>query len=208
MLCYRRPIKRNEKGGKLVRLLKNAAICGLLLTLAAPVFAQSSDGGAFVEAVRKSDGPKVSELLGRRPVGLLDARAEDGETALTIALGRRDDEWTPFLLTKGANPNLPGRNGDTPLIVAARVGFVDAIDWLLTLEAKVEADNRQGETPLIVAVQQRQLSIVRTLIGAGANPDKTDFTGYSARDYAVRDPRARDILKLIEAKKPKAAAKP
>ena len=30
--------------------------------------------------------------------------------------------------------------------------------------------------------------------------------GYSARDYAQRDPRARDILKLINDKKPKAAA--
>jgi hypothetical protein len=45
------------------------------------------------------------------------------------------------------------------------------------------------------------------LLEAGANPDKTDHAaGYSARDYAQRDPRARDILKLIETKKPKAAA--
>ena len=39
---------------------------------------------------------------------------------------------------------------------------------------------------------------------AGANPDKPDSAaGYSARDYAARDNRGRQILQLIEAKKPK-----
>jgi hypothetical protein len=48
--------------------------------------------------------------------------------------------------------------------------------------------------------------IVRKLLQAGANPDRTDAAaGYSARDYAARDPRARDILKLIEDKKAAAA---
>jgi len=57
------------------------------------------------------------------------------------------------------------------------------------------------------AVQQRELPIARLLLDAGANPDKSDAAaGYSARDYATRDPRARDILKMIEDKKPKAAA--
>jgi ankyrin repeat protein len=64
-----------------------------------------------------------------------------------------------------------------------------------------------GETPLIIAVQQRDLQIVRQLLDAGANPDRSDAAaGYSARDYAVRDTRARDILKLIEDKKPRPTA--
>ena len=51
-----------------------------------------------------------------------------------------------------------------------------------------------GETPLIVAVQQRQPPIVKLLLAAGADPDKTDSAaGYSARDYAKRDSRAREI---------------
>ena len=63
-----------------------------------------------------------------------------------------------------------------------------------------------GETALITAVQQRQTPIVRLLLNAGADPDKADHAaGYSARDYAQRDNRARDILQLIQAKRPKAA---
>jgi ankyrin repeat protein len=64
-----------------------------------------------------------------------------------------------------------------------------------------------GETALIIAVQQRDLPGVRLLLKHGANPDKTDAAaGYSARDYAQRDPRAREILSLINEVKPKAAA--
>jgi ankyrin repeat protein len=64
-----------------------------------------------------------------------------------------------------------------------------------------------GETPLIVAVQQRQVPIIRVLLGAGANPDKADSAaGLSARDYAARDTRSRQILQMIEASRPKAAA--
>lgn len=189
------------------RLTIVAAMC-LLASLSAPAFAQLADSVAFVEAVRKSDGDKVTELLNKRPLGLLDSRAEDGDTALIIALARRDEEWTAFLLGKGASPDLAGRNGDTPLITASRVGFSDAVDWLLAEKARVNADNKMGETALIIAVQQHQLPITRTLLRAGADPDKTDFAGYSARDYAKRDPRARDILRLIETSAPKPGAKP
>jgi len=64
-----------------------------------------------------------------------------------------------------------------------------------------------GETALIIAVQQRDATMVRLLLNAGANPDKPDSAaGYSARDYATRDTRDREILKLINDKKPKAAA--
>jgi len=64
-----------------------------------------------------------------------------------------------------------------------------------------------GETPLIVAVQQRQPAIVKVLLNAGADPDKADTAaGYSARDYAARDNRGRQILQMIEVKKPKASA--
>lgn len=176
-----------------------------LLAVAEPAIAQQGNSGEqFVEAVRKSDGDTVTALLaGSGKIGIVNSRGYDGETALTIALARSDEDWTGFLLNNGADPNLAGKNGETPLIIAARVGFFDAVGWLLGLHAKVDATNRSGETALILAVQARQQQVVRLLLNAGADPDKTDNNaGFSARDYAKRDPRARDILKLIEAKRP------
>ena len=71
----------------------------------------------------------------------------------------------------------------------------------------VDTKDGGGNTGLIIAVQQHEVPIVKQLLERGANPDKADnAAGYSARDYAARDSRARDILKLIEEKKPKAAA--
>ena len=177
--------------------------------MAAPVVGQglTTPGADFVEAVKKSDGNKAIEVLSTHSAGIVDTKDNDGNTGLIIAINRGDEQWTGFLLNKGADPNLGGKSGDTPLIAASRVGFGNAIGWLIGLGAKVDGTNRMGETPLIIAVQQREVPIVRLLLSAGADPDRTDHAaGYSARDYAARDPRARDILKLISDKKPKAAA--
>jgi ankyrin repeat protein len=198
----------NILGHKVVKQLGFAFLAALAV-LAAPVAAQSLTTGGydFVEAVKKSDGDKAVQALSTHPPGIVNARDGDGNTGLIIAISRSDEQWTGFLLNKGADPNLAGKGGDTPLIAAARVGFESAVEWLLGLGAKVDATNKMGETPLIIAVQQRDLPVVRVLLNQGADPDKADHAaGYSARDYAQRDPRARDILKLIEEKKPKTAA--
>jgi ankyrin repeat protein len=176
--------------------------------VASPVGAQSltTAGTDLVNAVKKSDGDKATEILSTHPQGIVDTKDGVGNTGLIIAITRGDEQWTGFLLNKGADPNLSGKGGDTPLIAAARVGFENAVDWLLKIGARVDGANRMGETPLIIAVQQRETAIIRQLLDAGANPDKTDnAAGYSARDYATRDPRAREILKMIQDKKPKAA---
>jgi ankyrin repeat protein len=177
------------------------------LTIAVPAAAQlNAESTQFVEAVEKRDGDKATELVRNRP-RIVDSRNSKGDTGLIIAISRSDREWTGFLLNQGADPNLPGNGGDTPLIAAARVGFEEAAEWLLGMRAKVDGTNRMGETALIIAVQQRQIPLVKLLLNSGANPDKTDnAAGLSARDYATRDTRSRQILQLIEAKKPKAAA--
>jgi ankyrin repeat protein len=182
----------------------------ILIALAAPTAAQTGPGYqglAFVEAVKNRDGDKAQAALGDNPVpAVINARDGEGNTALTISIARRDPDFTGFLLNKGADPDMgTERTGDTPLIIAARVGFDQAVEWLLSMGAKVDATNKMGETALITAVQQRNPLIVRRLLEAGADPDKTDTAqGFSARDYATRDGRARDILQMINNKKPKA----
>ena len=184
-----------------------ALVAALSLGVSAPVLGQAVNaiGFDFIDAVKKSDGNKATEILSSHPAGLINTKDSEGNTALLIAINRNDEQWTGFILNKGADPNLAGPGGNTPLIAASRIGFEQAVDWLLSIGARVDGANRMGETPLIVAVQQRELPIVRLLLKAGANPDKADTAaGYSARDYAKRDPRARDILKLIEDRKPAA----
>ena len=52
-------------------------------------------------------------------------------------------------------------------------------------------------------MQQRQPRIIELLLKSGANPDKPDrVSGYSPREYAKRDTRNPQLLKLIETVKP------
>ena len=182
------------------------AIAGLSLTAtSAPLVAQIGgyDGIQFVAAVRSKDGDKVTQAIRKNGPGIVNARDVNGDTGLIVAITDRNEDFTAYLLNQGADPNLAGTGGDTPLIVAARVGYQDAAEWLLGQGAKVDGANRMGETPLIVAVQQRQAALVKILLAAGANPDKADSAaGLSARDYAKRDGRSREIIQAIEAKKP------
>lgn len=176
---------------------------------ASPLAAQFNTPAGYdlVGAIKKRDGDKATQILDTRPKGIVNTKDAEGNTGLLIAINRNDEQWTAFLLNRGADPNLAGKGGDTPLIAAARVGFGTAAQWLISLNAKVDGTNKMGETPLIIAVQQREVPMVRILLAAGADPDKSDSAaGYSARDYATRDPRARDILKLITDKKPKASS--
>ncbi len=183
-----------------------SALAVALGGVAAPSLAQNSgyEGARFVDAVRKGKQNDALSMLEANP-NIVNARNGKGDTALVAAVERRSN-WTAHLLRAGADPNLANKSGDTPLIAAARIGYGDAIPWLLVSGAKVDAANRMGETALIVAVQQRQARIVRRLLESGADPDKADSAaGLSARDYAQRDTRSRDIIKMIEDKKPKPA---
>jgi ankyrin repeat protein len=206
MLCYSGAFK--EPGTKGQKNMRRFALIALALAAASsPVTAQYvSDAEPFLNAVRDRDGNKATEILESRP-SVVNSRNLKGQTALIIAISRSDDLWTKFLIGKGANVNLPAANGDTPLIAAARVGFTDAIELLLQLGAKIDETNKMGETALIHAVQQRQLDAVKLLLAKGADPDWKDAAaGYSARDYAKRDTRNRELLAAIEsAAKPKPA---
>jgi len=181
-----------------------ALIGGAIAMVSAPAAAQykGSDGSQFVDAVQKRDGNKAIQLITDHPT-IIDTKDGKGDTPLIGTVRSSDGDWTVFLLNKGADTNAQGAGGDTPLIAAAKAGFDDAVPWLLGKGAKVDGTNKSGETPLIIAVQQRDAPIVKALIKAGANPDKPDSAqGYSARDYAKRDNRTPEMLKLIDAKKP------
>ena len=191
-----------------MKSLKILLAAGAFAVLSTPSVAQiaGNDGQQFIDAVEKRDGDKATQLIADHPT-VIDTRNGDGDTGLIIAIRGSDHDWTGFLLNKGADPNLQGKNGDTPLITAAKAGFGEAAQWLIGLGANIDATNKAGETPLIIAVQQRDAPMVKLLLTHGADPDKSDHVaGYSARDYANRDSRARDIQKLINDKKPKGAS--
>ena len=140
-------------------------------------------------------GHGLTDLLGA-------ASARDsgtGENGLHIAVRRRDAAWTGFMVGRGVDPNVPDKSGDTPLGLAARLGFTEGARTLIAGGARVDGANPRGETPLILAVQNGKLDMVQLLVRQGANPDKADgAAGYSARDYARQDRRRAAILRALD----------
>lgn len=182
-----------------------AGLTAALVVAAVPAVGQTgfsvngSEGEAFLEAIEKGENDKALPLIEQPGSRVVNYKGYKGDTALHIATRKRELDWVGYLLKKGADPNIGDANGDTALVVASRIGFDEAVDWMIRLGAKVDTANRRGETALIIAVQQRQPRIVERLLLAGANPDKGDHAaGLSARDYARRDTRNPNLLKLID----------
>ena len=160
----------------------------------------------FMKAVKDKDLFKANTLLNEPGAAIIDYRDPDtGDGALHMVVKRRDLQWVNYLLSRGANPNIEDRDGNTPLILAASQGFTDGVRTLIEFKADVNYRNRAGETALIKAVQALNAPVVRQLLEAGAKPELTDHvTGYSAIDYAERNRRAGAILRLLKSP-PKAA---
>lgn len=179
-----------------------------LTIVTAPANAQQSTGSQFLTAVRERDGAKATNLLSAPGSTVVSTReAKSGDTALHILTRGRDAAWLGFLLSKGARADFQNAAGDTPLALAAQIGWTRGAEILIGQRANVDLANAGGETPLIHAVHRRDVPMVRLLLAAGANPDKSDSkAGYSAIDYARQDRRAAAVLKLLETGPIKASA--
>jgi ankyrin repeat protein len=177
----------------------------MALALAAvPASAQFtySDSFTFLKAVKERDGAKVTQLITAPGSVVINTRDRaNGEGALHYMVRARDLTWLAFLLGKGARPDIQSNRGDTPLTLAAQIGWLEGAEQLLASRAGADLANGRGETPLILATQRRDLPMVRLLLARRANPNRTDnVAGKSAIDYAREDPRAGAVLKLLEAK--------
>lgn len=187
----------------LAKALLRAAFLAVTLagvTLAAPVSAQLfSPGYQFLKAVKERDGDAVTKLLTTTNGSIVNSRdVASGETALHFATQRRDTLWVRFLTEKGANPNIADKNGVTPLQIASNLGFVDGVEVLLKAGADVDVTSSTGETPLIAAVLRRDHLMARLLLANGANADRADNSGRSAREYAALDGSTRVVDELAK----------
>lgn len=182
-------------------LLSLAAVASLGMAVPAAAQLGGSEGYKMLDAVRKSDGDTLNKMLNKPGATVVNYRdPSTGEGALHVVVKRQDSLYLKFLLAHGADPNLRDGKGATPLMIAVDSSFEAGIPILVQSGATVDLGNSSGETPLIRAVQRRDLGLVRDLLSAGADPDKTDvIAGRSARDYANLDARAPEIAKVINA---------
>ncbi len=182
------------------RILLGGIALGLL-SVSASAQLNFSNSYTFLKAVKERDGQKATDLLSAPSATVINTKESGtGNGALHIVTRDRDATWLSFLLAKGAKANLQNSGGETALIIASQIGWLEGAEVLLQRGASVDLGNSRGETPLIFAVQKRDIPMVRLLLAKGANPKRADsVSGYSALDYAKRDTRAAAIVKMLEA---------
>lgn len=196
-----------------IKLAGYAAVVAATMLVAAPAAAQKmSDGYTFLKAVKDRDGDKVTDLVSQPGSTVVNvAERTTGDRAVHVVARDRDFTWLSFLIGKGARVDAQNNQGETPLTIAAQLGWAEGAQLLLSQGAAVDLPNSRGETPLILAVQRRDVPLVRLLLARGANARRTDnVAGLSALDYAKRDSRAATVLRLLEAPpaKPRTVAGP
>ena len=176
------------------------ALLAAVLIVPAPAQAQFSKSYKFLEAVRKKDGQVVQDALDEPGSQIVNTRdSTSGETALLIVTARRDLTWMSFLIGKGANVNAGNSRGTTPLQLAVSLGFPEGVELLIAQRARIDVPDSAGETPLISAIHRRNIAIMRLLLKAGADPDRADNSGRSARDYALLAGNSSSLLGEIQA---------
>ncbi|MBA3676073.1 MAG: ankyrin repeat domain-containing protein [Sphingosinicella sp.] len=184
----------------MVQKFIRVAAAAALAVLAVPALGQPSDGYTFLKAIKEGDGNKVAEMVDSSGPTVVNAKERGtGDGALHIVVRNRNLNWLTFLIGKGSRPDMQNGAGETPLGLAAQIGWVEGAQMLLDRRASIDIANNRGETPLIMAVQRRDLAMTSLLVRKGANPKRADrVAGYSALDYAKRDARSAAIVKILE----------
>ena len=177
-----------------------AAALAAAVAMPGPALAQFSDSYKFLEAVRKGNDQDLQKLFEKGGPNLVNTRDQSSlDTGLHIATRKKNLRYVTFLISAGANANVRNAAGETPLVIACNLNFIEAVPALISAGAKVDEPNSTGETPLITAVHNRNIEMMRLLLQAGANPDRKDNSGRSARDYAAMDPKNETLLAEIKA---------
>jgi uncharacterized protein len=189
----------HEKSRKARPLLTGALVLAMMALPAAAGAQNFSKGYKFLESVRNNEMSDVNDTLSQPGNQIINTRdGSTGDTALHILVARRDTPWINYFLARGADPNIANNKGETPLVVAASIGYVEAVELLVASGAKPDESNATGETPLMSAVHRRDLAMVRVLLKAGADPDRSDSAGRSARDYAKIEDRSGTMVSEME----------
>lgn len=101
-------------------------------------------------------------------------------------------------LAEGANVDSVDNEGNTPLMLAAKVGNPRMARILLAHQPNINAKNLKGETALMIAAENGQYYIARQLIVRGANTLEQNNGGLTAQDIAIRNGQPQIVQLLKE----------
>ncbi|WP_353286235.1 ankyrin repeat domain-containing protein [Wolbachia endosymbiont (group A) of Crataerina pallida] len=162
---------------------------------------------------------KAADMYGQTPLDLaikkgyenivevLKQKQLDLDKELLIAAEKGNIEKIRDSIRQGANVNVQGRQGWTPLFWAIQKNNFNIIELLLDNNADIKVKDNEGWTPLHWAVQLGSLDIVERLVERGADVNASTADGRTPLDIA-RDQGYNNIVNYLKEELNKEREKP
>ena len=101
------------------------------------------------------------------------------------------------LLAEGAEVDTVDKEGNTPLMLSAKIGNPRMVKIILAHHPEMDKVNYNGYTALMIASEQGQIHILEKLLEKGASVDLTNQSGLTAADLALRNgqPAVAELLR-------------
>ncbi len=180
---------------KMAEVLRNAAADRALAKSTATDAAPGPRLAASARAAR------LGALTGALAAGAdIDARDQDGATALFRAVAERRANVAALLLLYGANPNLARNDGKTPLMQCVTGYDMESermlVEFILA-GADVNAVTKDGVTPLSASVHSRNNTAAQWMLWRGASTDVHTPDGTLMQEAALNQdwPSMIELLK-------------
>ncbi|GAB7343062.1 hypothetical protein MBLNU457_1148t2 [Dothideomycetes sp. NU457] len=129
--------------------------------------------------------------------------AEKSGAVLALATKSNFSKIVELLVEAGVNVNYQDEQGETAMHIAARFGYQDCMQALL-VGSEIQKPNLElrektfGWTPIFVAAVDGHEPIVDTLLSAGVQADKADFSGWRPAEHAALRGHLKVATKLAE----------
>jgi ankyrin repeat protein len=136
------------------------------------------------EAIKQDNLIGLKKLLELKSQVDLNKLLEDGETLLTAAVTYNRFQMIEILFENNASLFRGNSNKQTPLMVAAKLGYRDIVRLLMTLGSKNDYKDVDGNTALHLAVINKYEEIALYLINRQANIDITNNENLTALKIA------------------------
>ena len=171
----------------------------LLITLTITAGAAFAADPEVVEAVKNQDRERMLNLVWAKVN--LNARGEDGSTALLWAAHWNDLETAALFIRAGADPEIANDLKMTPLSEACTNASAEMIALLINGGANPNTAVASGETPLMTCSRSGNLEGVLMMLAHDANVNAKEPTmNQTALMWAAAERHPEVVKALLEAK--------
>ena len=138
---------------------------------------KEDQAAALISAVQEGHADCVEAVI----KSFINVKDGNEDPVLLTAARQGNLKCIEALVGAGADVNLSGKRGITPLTSSAARGYIDCVKFFIENGACVNSLNPdEEEFPLVLAAVNGQTEIIKILLDAGADVNRKRFSGFSA----------------------------